>query len=166
MLIPPATPVASATLVGCLLVVGCGVSTPLDDADLDATRDGNHDGDPLPECPPDMVRVVAELVCVGRFEASQDPAGAALSVSDAPPWTHVTWHEAAAACEAQGKRLCREHEWFQACGGPRHARYPYGDDYEEHNCNGFEHEAGVAVATGSMPELSFPDAGSYLVILR
>jgi hypothetical protein len=140
-----------------LLAGGCGAHTILGDSGLDggspdpdARRDAEVDVAPL--CRADMVLVPGTMVCVDRHEASQGPAGEALSVAGAEPWTSVTWDDAAAACEASGggKRLCDEEEWFQACEGPARLAYPYGESYDEDRCNGLEHGAGVPVQTGSM----------------
>jgi formylglycine-generating enzyme required for sulfatase activity len=51
------------------------------------------------------------------------------------PVTNVTWQEARAMCEAEGKRLCTDQEWVQACRGPQGLRYPYGPTYDGTKCN-------------------------------
>lgn len=50
------------------------------------------------------------------------------------PTTNVTQAEAAALCEAQGKRLCTELEWERACKGPQNTTYEYGDAYKPTVC--------------------------------
>ncbi|HSP81064.1 MAG TPA: bifunctional serine/threonine-protein kinase/formylglycine-generating enzyme family protein [Myxococcaceae bacterium] len=52
-----------------------------------------------------------------------------------PPRVGVAWEEAKAACEALGKRLCREEEWEKACKGPGNARFPYGAAFDARACN-------------------------------
>jgi len=42
------------------------------------------------------------------------------------PTIYVSFHEAAALCEDQGKRLCTEHEWTFACEGDEATPYPVG----------------------------------------
>ena len=56
--------------------------------------------------------------CIDRFEA---PGEGMLPRAD------VTWLQARAACQADGKRLCTEDEWSKACGGPLGWLLPYGD---------------------------------------
>lgn len=95
--------------------------------------------------------------CVDRYEASlvevlpdgrelaqsphEHPEGKtikAVSKAGVVPQTHVSWHDAKAACGNAGKRLCRANEWARACKGPDKTRYPYGD----------AHVAGMCVDTG------------------
>ena len=54
-----------------------------------------------------------------------------------PPQGYISAVQAAAACEASGKRLCTYDEWVSACRGlPDQDRtYPYGDIYEPGACN-------------------------------
>lgn len=42
------------------------------------------------------------------------------------PKLRNTWYEAKDSCESQGKRLCVDNEWTQACRGPENLPYPYG----------------------------------------
>jgi len=60
----------------------------------------------------------------------------ACSKPDVMPWTFVTHDQAAAACQAAGKRLCTGAEWEAACGA---TVYPYGDVYGEDSCNGADY---------------------------
>ncbi len=50
------------------------------------------------------------------------------------PVIAVTWHEAGATCEAQGKRLCTEDEWTFACEGEEALPYPYGYTRDHEAC--------------------------------
>jgi serine/threonine protein kinase len=50
------------------------------------------------------------------------------------PSARSTWSDAAAACEAIGKRLCTEEEWEKACKGPENTIYSYADVYDEEMC--------------------------------
>lgn len=52
------------------------------------------------------------------------------------PRADVTWIQARAACQSQGKRLCSEDEWTRACGGPLGWLRPYGDDFVPGLCHG------------------------------
>lgn len=51
------------------------------------------------------------------------------------PQAYVSGNEAAAACEASGKRLCTSAEWLSACRGPDEHVFPYGDTRIAGACN-------------------------------
>ena len=112
-------------------------------------------------CPRDMAPVGDS--CVDRYEASlvevlpdgrelsqsphEHPEGKkikAVSKAGVVPQSHVSWHDAKAACTNAGKRLCRANEWVNACKGPEKTRYPYGD----------AHVASACVDTGRTAPLS------------
>ena len=60
----------------------------------------------------------------------------ALSAPGAVPQGYIDRHQAQAACEEAGKRLCTRDEWLRACeGGPPGAAFPYGDEREWGRCN-------------------------------
>ncbi|MBN2192512.1 MAG: SUMF1/EgtB/PvdO family nonheme iron enzyme [Polyangiaceae bacterium] len=59
----------------------------------------------------------------------------AWSAAGGVPQAYISRHDAAAACAQAGKRLCRASEWYAACRGSRHTRYPYGDREIEGRCN-------------------------------
>ena len=65
--------------------------------------------------------------CIDRYEFPNKPGN--------PPKVNVSWYEAKAACESQGKRLCKEAEWERACKGPENHRYPYGNEFSDATCN-------------------------------
>ncbi|MCB9585343.1 MAG: SUMF1/EgtB/PvdO family nonheme iron enzyme [Polyangiaceae bacterium] len=90
--------------------------------------------------------------CVDRYEANlvEADGGAALAASQRPargvryravsvggvkPQAYVNRMEASAACEASGKRLCKAREWYAACAGAGHTKYPYGNKFEKNRCN-------------------------------
>ncbi|MEZ4432475.1 MAG: MopE-related protein [bacterium] len=86
------------------------------------------------------VDVAGRRVWVDRYEASRPDATAdrpglntdrACSRPGVLPWANVSYDEAAAACQARGKRLCSDGEWGTACG----AVYPYGNNYNAQSCN-------------------------------
>jgi len=56
--------------------------------------------------------------CIDRFEYPNQ--------SGAYPIIDVTWHESAALCSEEHKRLCTEAEWTFACEGPEAMPYPTG----------------------------------------
>ena len=53
----------------------------------------------------------------------------------AHPPVMVSWFDGEAACEAEGKRLCRESEWVSACEGPEKLPFPYGLSRDPAQCN-------------------------------
>lgn len=59
----------------------------------------------------------------------------AVSIGGAIPQAYINGVQAAAACEASGKRLCTDTEWLRACEGPMGTTYPYGDTKEPGVCN-------------------------------
>jgi formylglycine-generating enzyme required for sulfatase activity len=99
-----------------------------------------------PPCPPDMVPV-GSAWCFDRWEASRPDASAVQGGADGSrafsregviPWFPVEYAEARAACEAAGKRLCTEAEWYAACAGTAGHVYVYGDQYSPDTCNGID----------------------------
>lgn len=166
----------TTALHGCLaacLVVGCSYlasgcddcpecerGCPMDAAgspdaaaqeDATGQQDAEVEEDAWVPCPPEMVSVPAAGVCIDSYEASHGPGGAAASVVGVLPWVNVTWQEARTACEAAGKRLCDEEEWYSVCSGPPPGTvYPYGDSYLADACNGWDH-SGVLGETGATP---------------
>ena len=122
-----------------------GGAPPSPPADAGAAREGH--------CPSDMVRVADS--CMDRFEASLT-RGKAVSAKGAVPKVRVTFDEAASACSAAGKRLCKKAEWITACRGPQRVRrYPYGAAFEEKRCMGWDSRDPKAKA-GPAPSGSFP----------
>lgn len=106
-------------------------------------------------CPAGMVSVKGQF-CVDAFEASVDVVSArgrtlrrhspyhgpadgqryrARSRRGVVPQAHFSQEQAAAACEAAGRRLCSDDEWVQACKGATPTVYPYGDEHEDGRCN-------------------------------
>ncbi len=55
------------------------------------------------------------------------------------PIDSVSFYEAEIACKNAGKRLCRKEEWNSACRGNKNQNYPYGNQYREDYCNGYEY---------------------------
>jgi len=141
-------------------ICGDGVTGPLEDCD-----DGNEDeGDgcflcieeETPPCPPDMVLVpaapdsdVPDPFCMDRYEASRPDAtgtsmGADTSVAISQPGVLPWWENPvgpaqlelfSSACQAAGKRLCEEHEWFHSCVGAGGSAYVFGDVFDKEICN-------------------------------
>lgn len=65
--------------------------------------------------------------CIDKYEYPNQLA--------AHPPVMVSWHDAAAACAAQSKRLCWESEWVSACEGPEKLPFPYGLKRDATKCN-------------------------------
>lgn len=72
-------------------------------------------------------RTVHKRFCIDRFEYPNKPGD--------KPQIFVTWHQAQAACSAQGKRLCGDSEWTLACEGQERLPYPYGYARNPDACN-------------------------------
>jgi formylglycine-generating enzyme required for sulfatase activity len=93
---------------------------------------------------------IAEF-CVDRYEAHLVEANGtrhspyqrpraerqyrARSAKGVVPQGYINRIEAAAACEAAGKRLCRAREWYRACSGRTGRRFPYGNTEAKARCN-------------------------------
>lgn len=73
------------------------------------------------------VATTRKRFCIDRYEfpnrAGESPA------------VMKTWHDARAACSAEGKRLCTESEWTFACEGEAKLPYPYGFERNAEACN-------------------------------
>jgi len=119
-------------------------------------------------CPPNMVSIEGRF-CIDKYEASlveilpdgeerpfpyfERPAGhnvRAVSEKGVYPQAHISGREAAAACKASGKRLCKPHEWKMACKGPENLKYGYDNKRSPGTCNdngrsplGYYHAAAV-----------------------
>jgi hypothetical protein len=105
-------------------------------------------------CPAEMA-LVDDRVCVDRWEASiveRVPGGEkawspflpidgresrvrAVSRPGVVPQGYISGKQAALACGASGKRLCRVDEWEHACRGPSNFQFPYGDQRRAGACN-------------------------------
>ena len=134
----------------CSLIVGIDEVTA---APVDAASGDAAPSCPGATCPTDMALVPTMCMCIDQFEASKKAGSPtiAASVTGATPWAMIDWTSAESACEAAGKRLCSGREWEAACAGPAPGRaYPYGNTFSGSACNGYDHGAGAAVATGSI----------------
>lgn len=104
-------------------------------------------------CPRGM-SLVAGAFCMDRYEAFlvelgpdgrewawspyQNPGERPVRARSAPgavPQGYVSQVQARRACQATGKRLCRDDEWLAACRGAAHHVYPYGDQRRPGACN-------------------------------
>lgn len=104
-----------------------------------------------PHCPAEMAYVNGS--CVDKWEGSlvevnadgsetpwspyKSPVGVTVKAVSQPsvvPQAHISMVQAKAACEEAGKRLCHVDEWKNACKGPEHTKYPYGNDRRANVC--------------------------------
>lgn len=94
--------------------------------------------------------VYVQSFCVDRYEFPNNPG--------ASPKIKVSWYEAKAACESQGKRLCKEREWERSCKGPKNNRYPYGNEFGGTICNTAKEDGskGSLSSTGAFKECKSP----------
>lgn len=51
------------------------------------------------------------------------------------PEVMISWNQMASNCKSQGKRICKDVEWTQACEGPDMLPYPYGYKRSSATCN-------------------------------
>jgi hypothetical protein len=79
---------------------------------------------PSSEC---KVATVKKHFCIDQYEFPNKQGE--------KPAVMTSWNEAAAACGAQGKRLCKDSEWTLACEGQQHLPYPYGTKRDANACN-------------------------------
>jgi sulfatase modifying factor 1 len=147
------------------------------------TDPGGETSDPVDSTPPPETGLVegcpvgmtsiGDAFCIDRWEASRPDAtftsiGSderfATSRADVMPWKLTELGEARAACEAAGKRLCTEDEWYTTCIGPGETVYSYGDIYEPTTCNGIDSDCdchGGSSETCACDEHGGPYAGCY-----
>jgi hypothetical protein len=105
-------------------------------------------------CPAEMA-LVEDRVCVDKWEGTlvermngADRAWSpflaidgheafvrAVSRPGVVPQGYISGDQAARACRASGKRLCRVDEWEAACRGPAKTTFPYGNDRTAGACN-------------------------------
>jgi hypothetical protein len=106
-------------------------------------------------CPADMA-LVDNRVCVDKWEGSIVeivPGGAerawspyvpidghegsvrAVSRPGVIPQGYISGKQSEGVCRASGKRLCASGEWQNACRGPDHTQFPYGETRRAGVCN-------------------------------
>jgi formylglycine-generating enzyme required for sulfatase activity len=68
------------------------------------------------------------------------------------PVANVTWDDAKAFCEWDGKRLPTEAEWERAARGPEGFAFPWGDVFDYNKANTNEHGVRDTLEVGSMVE--------------
>ncbi len=140
-----------------------------------ATYDETVDAEPLPAGPMAMVQQQGPhgAFWIDAVESSLSADGAAIALAGSQP-ANASWHDAAAACAAAGKRLCTAGEWLSACRGEpatdddddgayhddylEGRPYPYGTAYESRRCNDhLGREVGRARPAGAHSACVTPD---------
>ena len=76
-------------------------------------------------CPQDMV-LIDGTYCIDRHEYP--------GTDGESPLGSVLWSEAKEKCEAAGKRLCSENEWFRACSGPPCVENSFPESFNSFDC--------------------------------
>ncbi len=103
-------------------------------------------------------RCPAGMVAIGEFCIDPDEH---TGVAGDRPTANLDLIGARQACSDEGKRLCSEDEWTQACAGPTQRRWPYGNVYEPDRCHdesrARESQAGEALPGGSLPGCATPE---------
>ena len=130
-------------------------ATPADDdsgsaGDDDSSEAGDDDTTPAGPCPPEMAHVEDPGFCIDRWEAAceltdgtpwspyedvDDVQVRARAEAGAVPQGYISGDQAAAACQAAGKRLCTSEEWLLTCQGPQGLTWPYGATHVPGLCN-------------------------------
>jgi len=128
-------------------------------------------------CPPDMA-TIDDRYCVDRYEASLLeilPSGEevpyspfqpvdgrlvrAVSEPGVYPQAYISEIQAQEACGRSGKRLCKPAEWRNACMGPTHTTYGYGNTDEPRRCN--DHGRSPIVAMYGNQDLNDPSKWNW-----
>lgn len=114
------------------LLPGCGVASGLGDCPegMVAIAGGAVEigvAEPLADYEQPVRSVKLSAYCIDRYEFPNEPG--------VLPVHSVSWDDAAAQCEAAGKRLCSGAEWERACRGPQGWRYAYGPERDARACN-------------------------------
>ena len=110
-------------------------------------------GHPTPGCPDGMADIDGRF-CIDRYEASlvevlpngderpYDPfltvehhVVRAVTERGVVPHGYISEVQAKDACARSGKRLCKPTEWRQACMGPKHTTFGYGNVRKSGACN-------------------------------
>jgi hypothetical protein len=92
----------------------------------------------------------AGINCVDCVTTEPSASLYACSLPGVRPSRHLTWQQAARACENAGKRLCDTTEWAAACTAEGARALPYGDLWEEGRCNDASTGLITTVQTGSL----------------
>ncbi len=103
---------------------------------MDEDYDYGYDTMRVVICPDDMVLIKEGKFCIDRYEYPNKKYE--------KPMNNVSFYEAVEICKKQGKHLCFEDEWEQACEGKFHYRYPYGNSFSPRKCNTFNNKKTIS----------------------
>ncbi|MFH0919053.1 MAG: SUMF1/EgtB/PvdO family nonheme iron enzyme [Fibrobacterota bacterium] len=88
----------------------------------------------LKECPQDMEYIIVDYnpkriyeICIDRYEY---PNQKGLF-----PRTGITWYQAKQLCNKQGKYLCSDRQWLEACQGMNNWDFGYYNVFDAEKCN-------------------------------
>lgn len=123
-------------------------------ADCSGTQYGIGSADDYPSGFPDNV---ASTGCEGECQGATVVAGTtevyACSLLGERPSANLTFFQARRACEVSGKYLCKlPSDWLYSCQNGNGDEYPYGDVYNQAQCNDGWHGQGRSLNTGSMTQ--------------
>lgn len=76
---------------------------------------------------PCRVATISQHFCIDRYEYP--------NLAGTHPMVAVTWEDAQALCDVQGKRLCTAEEWTHSCEGEARLPYPNGYERDADACN-------------------------------
>ncbi len=85
-------------------------------------------------CPNDMV-LVGRNLCIDRFEYPNKIGQKPLIAVSGIPEDGKPGYDAEGLCASVGKRVATIKEWINACEGPEHFKYSYGNTYNPEACN-------------------------------
>jgi hypothetical protein len=118
-----------------------------------------------------LVNVQGIQVRIQSFEASHPDASPtepgvlehrACAQAGVMPWTGATYAQAQLACAEADLRLCTPAEWQAVCAGAANEAFPYGDVYQESECNGLDNGVGAVVASGAASSCARSHPGGFV----
>ena len=119
---------------------------------LAGSKPGTLGRDPKTEA--NLVSVNLSSFEIDRLPYPNDP--------NLPPKTGISLNDAAALCEADGKRLCTDLEWERACEGPTEQTFPTGESIDLESCALNETSCmsreGASTMGTTLSEWTLPDA--------
>lgn len=112
------------------------------------------------------------LPSLSPLQRSGKYKGRSVSEPGLVPQGYLSYYSAKRLCEASGKRLCTKEEWTYACRGQDQTQFPYGRQYQPHQCNvgSYLHPAAILHGLSSSghldPRLNLLMIGGDAPVLR